>query len=590
MAVQPRVTAWLAARGERHVHGGAPLLVGVFLTGIYGGYFGAAQGVILIALLAIFIDDDLQRLNGTKNALALVVNGVAGVVFVLDRPRLVVGGRPHRRRVGHRRPARRPLRPAPAGRRPAGVHRGRRAGGGDRPRRALALTPLRHRPGPGVTGIRRRRRPPGGGPPTGSVGGCPTRSRHAGARWRPACPVAASPGPARSRWPRRWPRAVAGGRHLVVQAGTGTGKSLAYLVPAALSGEKVVVATATKALQDQLADKDLPLVAGATDARAHLRRAEGAEQLRLPPAGLRDRRPHRPADPDPRVRRPARRRRHPGPRAAGDDTSDPATLADQVRSLVRWAGDTTTGDRAELPFEPHFRAWAMVSTTARECPGAFRCPSGRDCFAEDARARAAEADVVVVNTHLYGAHLASGGRRAARAPGGGLRRGPRGRGRDDRQPRARGRSGSVPGAGHGGPTGADADDDRGRRAVEAVADLADVFHRVLRPAGPARRVPRRRHRWRRPGRRPGRRRRGPHPGGAVERTAASRSGSTSASPRSRRCPDVPPPPPPHRRPGPPDGRRPRPRHAPGPGHRSGGPPGRPPAPGRARGRRVGAVG
>jgi ATP-dependent DNA helicase DinG len=51
----------------------------------------------------------------------------------------------------------------------------------------------------------------------------------------------------------------------------------------------------------------------------------------------------------------------------------------------------------------------MVSTTARECPGAFRCPSGRDCFAEDARARAAEADVVVVNTHLYGAHLASGG-------------------------------------------------------------------------------------------------------------------------------------------------------------------------------------
>ena len=56
---------------------GAGLLAGVFLTGIYGGYFGAAQGVILIALLAIFIDDDLQRLNGTKNVLALMVNGVA---------------------------------------------------------------------------------------------------------------------------------------------------------------------------------------------------------------------------------------------------------------------------------------------------------------------------------------------------------------------------------------------------------------------------------------------------------------------------------------------------------------------------------
>ncbi len=83
MAVQPRVSAWLAARGERQVHGGAALLVGVFLTGIYGGYFGAAQGVILISLLAIFIDDELQRLNGTKNVLALVVNAVAAVVFVL---------------------------------------------------------------------------------------------------------------------------------------------------------------------------------------------------------------------------------------------------------------------------------------------------------------------------------------------------------------------------------------------------------------------------------------------------------------------------------------------------------------------------
>ena len=84
MAVQPRVSAWLAARGERHIHGGAPLLIGVFLTGIYGGYFGAAQGVILISLLAIFIDDGLQRLNGTKNFLALVVNGVAAIVFILS--------------------------------------------------------------------------------------------------------------------------------------------------------------------------------------------------------------------------------------------------------------------------------------------------------------------------------------------------------------------------------------------------------------------------------------------------------------------------------------------------------------------------
>ncbi len=82
MAAQPRISAGLERRGSRRVHGGAGLLVGVFFTGVYGGYFGAAQGVILIALLAIFIDDDLQRLNGTKNVLALIVNGVAGLFFI----------------------------------------------------------------------------------------------------------------------------------------------------------------------------------------------------------------------------------------------------------------------------------------------------------------------------------------------------------------------------------------------------------------------------------------------------------------------------------------------------------------------------
>lgn len=82
MAVQPRISRGLEARGGRPLHGGVPLAAGVYLTGVYGGYFGAAQGVILIALLAIFIDDDLQRLNGTKNALALTVNLVAGVLFI----------------------------------------------------------------------------------------------------------------------------------------------------------------------------------------------------------------------------------------------------------------------------------------------------------------------------------------------------------------------------------------------------------------------------------------------------------------------------------------------------------------------------
>ena len=80
-----------------------------------------------------------------------------------------------------------------------------------------------------------------------------------------------------------------------------------------------------------------------------------------------------------------------------------------MRRLIAWAATTDSGDRAELDFEPHPRAWGAVSVSARECPGAFRCPSGTVCFAEKARQRAAEADVVVVNTHLYATHVASDG-------------------------------------------------------------------------------------------------------------------------------------------------------------------------------------
>jgi uncharacterized membrane protein YfcA len=86
MAFQPRLSRFMAAR--RGVEAGHPwaLLVTVYLTGIYGGYFGAAQGVILMALLAIFLTDDLQRLNGLKNWIAGVVNAVAAVLFVLVAP------------------------------------------------------------------------------------------------------------------------------------------------------------------------------------------------------------------------------------------------------------------------------------------------------------------------------------------------------------------------------------------------------------------------------------------------------------------------------------------------------------------------
>jgi len=83
VVAQPRLSAMVAARRRKVVeHGGAVLWIAVLLTGVYGGYFGAAQGVILLALLGIFIAEDLQRLNGVKNVLAAIANGVAAIVFV----------------------------------------------------------------------------------------------------------------------------------------------------------------------------------------------------------------------------------------------------------------------------------------------------------------------------------------------------------------------------------------------------------------------------------------------------------------------------------------------------------------------------
>ncbi len=206
-------------------------------------------------------------------------------------------------------------------------------------------------------------------------------------------------------------RAIAERRHLVVGAGTGTGKSFAYLVPAVLAGRSVVVATATRALQDQLATKDLPLVARALGAertvqfavlkgrsnylcRQRATEVGGAEEAGLSGMALFD------DDAGGAVAN--------GPRAA-PDTVDLGRLGGQLRRLIAWAETSPTGDRAELDFEPNPRAWAALSVSARECPGAYRCPSGTICFAEKARERAAAADVVVVNTHLYATHVASDG-------------------------------------------------------------------------------------------------------------------------------------------------------------------------------------
>jgi len=178
------------------------------------------------------------------------------------------------------------------------------------------------------------------------------------------------------------------GRHLVVHAGTGTGKTLGYLVPAIVAGKRVVVATATKALQDQLAAKDLPFL------EAHL-------GIPFDWAVLKGRSNYVCMQ---RVRE-----------IQGADSGQleleefAATTKVEINRLVAWSGTTDTGDQAGLDWAPSDRAWQAVSVGSDECPGATRCPMGSVCFAEAARTRASVADVVVVNMHLYGLHVGSGG-------------------------------------------------------------------------------------------------------------------------------------------------------------------------------------
>ena len=81
--IQPRLSRWLAARGRSRTTVTTPLVAFVAAAGIYGGYFGAAQGILLIGALSIFLADDLQRLNATKNVLAMSVNLLASVTFII---------------------------------------------------------------------------------------------------------------------------------------------------------------------------------------------------------------------------------------------------------------------------------------------------------------------------------------------------------------------------------------------------------------------------------------------------------------------------------------------------------------------------
>jgi ATP-dependent DNA helicase DinG len=182
-------------------------------------------------------------------------------------------------------------------------------------------------------------------------------------------------------------QAFADGEVLLVQAGTGTGKSLGYLVPAAhtiaSSGGRVVVSTATLALQRQLLERDLPAVADAQAQGRELRfavlkgRGNYVCQARLAGVGTED----------------------------VFDTELPLEVAkgaleEQVQDLRSWAAATKTGDRDDYPDRIDGRVWRSMSATGRECVGPSRCSFADDCFSEQAKSIAATADIVVTNHAL----------------------------------------------------------------------------------------------------------------------------------------------------------------------------------------------
>lgn len=229
--------------------------------------------------------------------------------------------------------------------------------------------------------------------------------------------------------------AFAANRHLAVQAGTGTGKSLAYLVPAIAQAletdEPVIVSTATIALQRQLVERDLPrLVASLKPLLSrtptfailkgrsnYLCKSKAFSTVAEPPLP-------EPSNPQSAASNPesvgrassgdygetevTAESRGSAENADGEWASEGALInqaelsqtAAEVLRLRKWGKKTTTGDRDSLDRGVSNQAWRQVSVTSRECVGAISCPYGEDCFAEQARRQASDVDVVVTNHAL----------------------------------------------------------------------------------------------------------------------------------------------------------------------------------------------
>lgn len=173
-------------------------------------------------------------------------------------------------------------------------------------------------------------------------------------------------------------QAIADRSVLVVEAGTGTGKTYAYLVPALLSGAKVIVSTGTKTLQDQLYGRDLPTVRGALGVPVSIALLKGRANYLC----------HYHLE----------RSLQEGRFGSREDAS-------HLQAIARWAKVTSTGDKAQCSEVPEESgAWSHATSTRDNCLGQD-CPNAKECFVTAARREAMEADVVVVNHHLFFADL-----------------------------------------------------------------------------------------------------------------------------------------------------------------------------------------
>ncbi|MFD9504417.1 ATP-dependent DNA helicase [Streptomyces sp. NPDC060035] len=182
--------------------------------------------------------------------------------------------------------------------------------------------------------------------------------------------------------------AVDDNAHLLVQAGTGTGKSLGYLVPALAHGERVVVATATLALQRQLVERDLPRTVDAL--QPLLRRRPQFAMLKGRSNYLCLHRLHEGVPQE----------EEEGLFDQFEAAAPSSKLGQDLLRMRDWSDQTETGDRDDLTPGVSDRAWAQISVSSRECLGATKCAYGAECFAEMARERAKLADVVVTNHAL----------------------------------------------------------------------------------------------------------------------------------------------------------------------------------------------